>query len=619
MRPFALLHSSRLGARLALLGGLVLAATPASAAVPNASVLEATLNSTGGGPAADGNYAITFAIYKDATDPTALWSEGPVQIAVKNGQFSYVLGSTTPLKPSLLSAGAFLTFKVGTDPELPRKAVNASLFSLRAAVAESIDCSGCIPATALEAQALNAFAKKSDLAGVALSGNYSDLSGLPTLTAYAKAVDLAKSATTGSFTDLKDLPTLPLIGKSCGTGLVLAGFKADGSLDCVQGGSAGSLPPDGIDEISNNLIFNQFTDVIASPKQPIDIPDNNPIGASDTIVVPDIGTAQKLSVSLTLVNSDISKVKIYLYDPNNTEYVLYDKSGKTGDGIITSYPDNTKPVSGDLTTWVGKNPKGNWIIKVVDSSFFNNVNDGQIQKWSVTIQTLSNKKIQVKGDLIVDGNLTVNGNNPTASQTTYRYNVISMKDSSWNWYMGNATDYTLGVNPSNWSNGNYTANNVTSDKSFWRMVFDKPARNRVGGSIWTEFYDNGCDSDIARYIFVLFRVKNTTGATINWTPTFYYTSYSGWAERSSATLNGANTWAPSDNCYMGNCSANPTFAIPANRTSSIIFAIGSGPLWQPSYQCQRGLSLTFTKGSLTLPTGLDYVDDLDTATGGWEQ
>jgi subtilisin-like proprotein convertase family protein len=615
MRKFESTNSSRFAGLLAsAVLGMAMAASPAGAAVPNASVLEATLNSTGGGPAADGNYAITFAIYKDATDPTALWSEGPVQIAVKNGQFSYVLGSTTPLKPSLLSAGAFLTFKVGTDPELPRKAVNASLFSLRAAVAESIDCSGCIPATALEAQALNAFAKKSDLAGVALSGNYSDLSGLPTLTAYAKAVDLAKSATTGSFTDLKDLPTLPLIGKSCGTGLVLAGFKADGTLDCVQGGSAGSLPPDGIDEISNNLIFNQFTDVIASPKQPINIPDNNPIGASDTIVVPDIGTAQKLSVSLTLVNSDISKVKIYLYDPNNTEYVLYDKSGKTGDGIITSYPDNTKPVSGDLTTWVGKNPKGNWIIKVVDSSFFNNVNDGQIQKWSVTIQTLSNKKIQVKGDLIVDGNLTVNGNNPTVSAPTYRWAEFNTFDQQADWFASNDANLFGGVNPSNWSNGNATGGNLSADKEILRGLFNNKkviAKNSlVCADIWPYY-----SSDNGKMCGALFRVKNTTQGDIVWKPQFYYTSYSGWSEIASVAINGSNIWSSNNNAYS-NSAATVSVTVPKNRVSTVVVMSASSPGYGNS---MRTTFLGFYNNSLALPSGLQFVDDFDTATGGWEQ
>ncbi len=397
---------------LAVAAAIALGGGVAQAAVPNASVLEATLHSTGGGPAADGNYAITFSIYKDANDASPLWSEGPIQIPVSNGQFSHVLGSSTPLKPALLAAGGWLSFKIGTDPALPAKPLNASLFALRAAVAEAIDCSGCIPAAAIDGQAFAAYAKKSDLSGVALSGNYADLAGLPSLpslSGYVKAADLAKIATTGAWSDLQGKPTLPALGKSCGTGLVVAGLKADGSLECVQGGSSSSLPNDGIDEISNGLIFNQFTDVFKNAK-PVPIPDNFPLGVGDTIVVPDVGVAQKLSISLQLANSDITGVSVTLFDPNNVQYVLYNKTGKKGDGIITTYPDNTLPFSGDIAgTWVGKNPKGTWSLQVIDTAFKDNKSDGQVTSWSINVQTLSNKKIQVKGDLIVEGNLTVNG------------------------------------------------------------------------------------------------------------------------------------------------------------------------------------------------------------------
>ncbi|MBI5610384.1 MAG: hypothetical protein HY902_16015, partial [Deltaproteobacteria bacterium] len=72
--------------------------------------------------------------------------------------------------------------------------------------------------------------------------------------------------------------------------------------------------------------------------------------------------------------------------------------------------DTTAIVSGDLSgDWVGKNIKGAWSITVKDlkagggSGGF----DGTFN-WSINIQTLSSKKVQVKGNLIVDGN-TVHG------------------------------------------------------------------------------------------------------------------------------------------------------------------------------------------------------------------
>ncbi len=591
-----------------------LAGAPAQASVPNASVLEGTLNATGGGAAADGNYAITFAIYKDANDPNALWGEGPVQVAVKNGQFSYVLGSSSPLKPALLNAGAWLSFKIGADPELPRKPVNASVFALRAGIAEGVDCSGCIPAAAINAQALAPFAKKSDLSGVALSGNYADLAGLPNLSAYVKADVLAKVATSGSWADIANKPVIPGVGKSCGTGLVVAGFKSDGTLECVQGGGSGSLPADGIDEISNGLIFNQFIDVFKSTKVPVPIPDNFPLGVGDVIVVPDVGLAQKISVSINLSNSDTSALTVTLFDPAGNTYILHQKGGAKNDGIITTYPDNTPTVSGDLmATWVGKNPKGNWSLQVVDSAFLDNKSDGQVTSWTVNVQTLSNKKIQIKGDLIVDGNLMVSGLNPTAVLPTLRYRVFSTFDQGQDWIASNNAAFFLGVNPSTWTDGNGVAWQINPDKNLWRTFFTGTMKIwpnlNVQAETWRPY-----SSTNGKLVAVLFRVKNTTQSDVTWTPSYHYTAYADWAERASVTVNGGSNWQFTGNCYS-NCTASPSLTIPKNRVSSVIFIIPSGPQSGES----RTNTLIFYNNSLKLPAGLQYVDDLDTATGGWEQ
>ena len=72
-----------------------------------------------------------------------------------------------------------------------------------------------VKATIPEEPDLTAYAKTSDLASVATSGSYNDLTDKPTipeepdLTAYAKTSDLASVATSGSYNDLTDKPTIP--------------------------------------------------------------------------------------------------------------------------------------------------------------------------------------------------------------------------------------------------------------------------------------------------------------------------------------------------------------------------------------------------------------------------
>ena len=57
--------------------------------------------------------------------------------------------------------------------------------------------------------------------------------------------------------------------------------------------------------------------------------------------------------------------------------------------------------------------------------------------------------------------------------------------------------------------------------------------------------------------------------------------------------------------------------IPPGRTSRLIVVSTSS---QPSSgSAMRLTRLAFTNNSLDLPAGLQFVDDLDTASGGWEQ
>ncbi|MFZ4578148.1 MAG: proprotein convertase P-domain-containing protein [Myxococcota bacterium] len=404
---------------------VLLFASVATASVPANTQIEGILSSVGGGPVADGDYAVTFAVYatETAIDPT--WAEGPVVLTVKNGAFNHVLGSKVPFDSAKITGNLWIGLKVGNDPELPRRPLAGSFFAVRATLAEGLDCSGCIGPGQVSAALLEPYAKAAALAKVAFSGAYADLTGGPDLSAYVKSASLAdiattgayadlvgapayaKVATTGAYADLANAPVLPKVGASCGTGLVIKGFLADGTYDCVKAMDPAALPADGIDEISNGLLKNQYVDSVAG-KAAVPIPDHNPVGISDVLDFPDIGVAQKLGVSVNLTNSKIGTLVVSIIDPNSVEYVLHAKTG-TGTVLKTSYPDPTKAVSGDLTTWVGKNPKGKWYLKVIDNDYFNNGTDGAITSWSVDVQTLSSKKISVAGALIVDGTSTLTG------------------------------------------------------------------------------------------------------------------------------------------------------------------------------------------------------------------
>lgn len=379
------------------------------AAVPSTVAVGGTLISAGGGPAADGNYITLFRLYQAASGGSPVWFEGPLDLAVKNGSFSYTLGSKTSLSIATLAAmpQIWLGVQVGIDPELPRVPLHSVVFALRAASAESLECSGCIGAAQLDPKALAAYTKTADL-GAALQ-NYAQKADLQ---GYAQAASLAKVAATGDYSDLKSqpkfsdvattgayldlqgLPVLAKVGSACGTGLVVKGIKNDGSLDCISASiGAKDLPADGLDEVSNGLLTTQFTESTVSTTAPIKLPDGQAVGVSDTITVPDFGLAQGVQVSLIVTNSDISKVRVDLYDPNGAKTTIYngEKAGTKLDLIIATAGTPA------LDAWVGKNAKGIWSLSVADLVKGAGGFDGQLDSWSIAIKTLSGKKVAATG------------------------------------------------------------------------------------------------------------------------------------------------------------------------------------------------------------------------------
>lgn len=346
---------------LAALQGIPLA----QASVPMGIPVQGALLTPGGGPVADGQYTVTFRLFAAEQFGNPLWSEGPVQVSVQHGLFSVTLGTKTPLGPDTFQglAQAWLGVQVGGDPEIPRKSLQSVPFSLRAALAEGLDCSGCIQLKHLGPDVLKGFAKSQDLANVAF---------------------------TGSFSDLSNKPVLAKIGTACGTGLVVHGIGADGSLQCVANGSV--LPVDGLDAVSNNLLTVHF-DESAAGQTGVAIPDNNPVGLTDVIDFPDVGLAQAVTISVDLENSDLSTVKLTLVDPEGAAYVLFDKGKGLGTSLKGAWPSPNVLVSGDLSTWLGKNLKGKWTLTITDLGFLNNKSDGQLKAWKISVRTVSSQKV----------------------------------------------------------------------------------------------------------------------------------------------------------------------------------------------------------------------------------
>ena len=369
---------------IAFIAAGALISSPLAAATPAMSV-QGRLLTAGGGPVADGAYGLTFRLYPAQVGGQAIWSETVAKLPVSGGVFQHALGSVKALAPSLLgqSKSLWLALQVVGEAELSRNPLHATPFALRAAVAEGVACTGCVSLGALKADG------DLDLGGNAIKAKLVSTGSLVANTVSAQAFVGDGSKLTG----------IKLPAGSCPQGQVARGVQSDGKLLCgAVAGGGGTL-----EQISGGLLTTEYAQPTPSKTTPKPISDNNPIGTVDEIDVPDIGQVKKLTVSIKLSNSDLSGVQVVLYDPLNNKHVLHDaKPGKT---LQATYPTPDKPVSGNLGAWIGKNPKGKWRLRVIDSKFLNNGNDGAIEAWSIDLLAGVSKQVTSKGLFVTAGGL----------------------------------------------------------------------------------------------------------------------------------------------------------------------------------------------------------------------
>ncbi|MBI5586104.1 MAG: hypothetical protein HY892_20025 [Deltaproteobacteria bacterium] len=105
------------------------------AAVPRTLNFQGYLTTTAGSPI-QGSLPMAFSLYAQETGGTPLWSETHPDVAVINGIYSVLLGSSIPI-PLDFGAPYYLGIQVGADPEMtPRLPLTSVGYALRAEVAE---------------------------------------------------------------------------------------------------------------------------------------------------------------------------------------------------------------------------------------------------------------------------------------------------------------------------------------------------------------------------------------------------------------------------------------------------------------------------------------------------
>lgn len=200
---------SRSTLRSALIAVLLVASTARADVI----AVQGLLRDTGGQPLSQTSFSVTFRVWSAQSGGSVLYTQAVPGLAVDKGVFDAELG---PLPAGLFSANLQTWLEVQVDGEtaLPRTPFRWTPYALHAGratladAASALSCSGCVTTSqvasnavgsgAIQAQSVTAakiapgaleslgFVKLTNLADVALSGSYLDLSDAPDLAAYAR-------------------------------------------------------------------------------------------------------------------------------------------------------------------------------------------------------------------------------------------------------------------------------------------------------------------------------------------------------------------------------------------------------------------------------------------------
>ena len=85
-----------------------------------------------------GAYAMTFALYTDASGGSLVWSEAHASVTVNDGLFSVLLGSVTALPDPMPVGNLYLDITVGGEEITPRSLLSSSYHALEANLAATV-------------------------------------------------------------------------------------------------------------------------------------------------------------------------------------------------------------------------------------------------------------------------------------------------------------------------------------------------------------------------------------------------------------------------------------------------------------------------------------------------
>ncbi|MEJ2165214.1 MAG: S8 family serine peptidase [Desulfobacterales bacterium] len=131
------------------------------------------------------------------------------------------------------------------------------------------------------------------------------------------------------------------------------------------------------------------TDVIRQEAAPnLKIPDYNATGITSIINVSQGGIVGNVKVGVDISHTYIGDLRVVLTAPDQSQFVLHNRTGASTHDLIKTYDVQTTP---DLGRLAGKSATGGWKLVVSDHA---RIDTGTLRRWSLELRLASTRQVE---------------------------------------------------------------------------------------------------------------------------------------------------------------------------------------------------------------------------------
>lgn len=211
-------------------------------------------------------------------------------------------------------------------------------------------------------------------------------------------------------------------------GVDASGYATKEWLDSYSADPA-NLPKDGLDEVSNGTMSNEFSGVTATAEDtPINIPDNTPGGVNADITTAEALGAELRSiiVSFKVTVNIVSKIKVTLIPSGNTgvgPIELMNQTLTPAQSATYQYTPDSLPA---LEALILTDPSGTWTLNVADTDLTGGTSNAILDEFKLVYNVIRSNGLNATGIVDLDGDYDITGDASTTGDAALPQGVNAL-------------------------------------------------------------------------------------------------------------------------------------------------------------------------------------------------